>query len=138
MFFTCPHGDVSVDPTESQAYLLHLIDTPGHVDFSYEVSRSLTACQGALLVVDATQGVQAQTVANFYLAFESDLTIIPAQLKSMFDLNPGDALLASAKTGQGLEQVLPAVIDRTLPPPGRSNSPMLILLWTRTMMSTND
>ncbi|XWS32832.1 hypothetical protein CRYUN_Cryun22dG0023900 [Craigia yunnanensis] len=124
--------------------LLNLIDTPGHVDFSYEVSRSLAACQGALLVVDAAQGVQAQTVANFYLAFESNLTIIPiinkidqptadpdrvkAQLKSMFDLEPSDALLTSAKTGQGLEHVLPAVIERIPPPPGSSSSHLRILL----------
>ncbi|XP_009775373.1 translation factor GUF1 homolog, mitochondrial isoform X1 [Nicotiana tabacum] len=125
-------------------FLLNLIDTPGHVDFSYEVSRSLAACQGALLVVDAAQGVQAQTVANFYLAFESNLAIIPvinkidqptadpdrvkAQLKSMFDLDPSDALLTSAKTGQGLEQVLPAVIERIPPPPGKSTSPLRMLL----------
>ncbi|KAI5341019.1 hypothetical protein L3X38_020293 [Prunus dulcis] len=129
---------------EEPSFLLNLIDTPGHVDFSYEVSRSLAACQGALLVVDAAQGVQAQTVANFYLAFESNLTIIPvinkidqptadpdrvkAQLKSMFDLDASDALLTSAKTGQGLEQVLPAVIERIPPPPGKSNSPLRMLL----------
>ncbi|KAF8010021.1 hypothetical protein BT93_J0867 [Corymbia citriodora subsp. variegata] len=129
---------------ETQAFLLNLVDTPGHVDFSYEVSRSLAACQGALLVVDAAQGVQAQTVANFYLAFESGLTIIPvinkidqptadpervkAQLMSMFDLDPSDALLTSAKTGQGLEQVLPAVIRHIAPPPGKSNSPLRMLL----------
>ncbi|KAK6793976.1 hypothetical protein RDI58_007429 [Solanum bulbocastanum] len=125
-------------------FLLNLIDTPGHVDFSYEVSRSLAACQGALLVVDAAQGVQAQTVANFYLAFESNLAIIPvinkidqptadpdrvkAQLKSMFDLNPSDVLLTSAKTGLGLEQVLPAAIERIPPPPGKSTSPLRMLL----------
>uniref|UniRef100_A0A7C8ZGV1 Translation factor GUF1 homolog, mitochondrial n=1 Tax=Opuntia streptacantha TaxID=393608 RepID=A0A7C8ZGV1_OPUST len=125
-------------------FLLNLVDTPGHVDFSYEVSRSLAACQGALLVVDAAQGVQAQTVANFYLAFESNLTIIPvinkidqptadpdrvmAQLKSMFDLDPRDALLTSAKTGQGLEHVLPAVVERIPPPPGKIDSPLRMLL----------
>ncbi|KZV45647.1 hypothetical protein F511_02307 [Dorcoceras hygrometricum] len=125
-------------------FLLNLIDTPGHVDFSYEVSRSLAACQGVLLVVDAAQGVQAQTVANFYLAFEANLTIIPvinkidqptadpdrvkAQLKSMFDLDPNEALLTSAKTGQGLEAVLPAVIKRIPPPPGTSSSPLRMLL----------
>ncbi|KAI7742409.1 hypothetical protein M8C21_022890 [Ambrosia artemisiifolia] len=125
-------------------YLLNLIDTPGHVDFSYEVSRSLAACQGALLVVDAAQGVQAQTVANFYLAFESNLTIIPVinkidqptadpdrvkeQLKSMFDLDPSDVLLTSAKTGQGLEHVLPAVIERIPPPPGKSDSNLRMFL----------
>ncbi|KAJ0535663.1 putative protein-synthesizing GTPase [Helianthus annuus] len=125
-------------------YLLNLIDTPGHVDFSYEVSRSLAACQGALLVVDAAQGVQAQTVANFYLAFESNLTIIPVinkidqptadpdrvkeQLKSMFDLDPSDVLLTSAKTGQGLEHVLPAVIERIPPPPGKRDSNLRMFL----------
>lgn len=125
-------------------FLLNLIDTPGHVDFSYEVSRSLAACQGALLVVDAAQGVQAQTVANFYLAFESNLMIIPvinkidqptadpdrvkAQLKSMFDLDPSDVLLTSAKTGQGLQQVLPSVIERIPHPTGKSNLPLRMLL----------
>ncbi|KAL5975094.1 hypothetical protein ACLOJK_031770 [Asimina triloba] len=129
---------------DTPAFLLNLIDTPGHVDFSYEVSRSLAACQGALLVVDAAQGVQAQTVANFYQAFESNLTIIPVinkidqptadtdrvkgQLKSMFDLNPDDALLTSAKTGQGLEHVLPAVIERIPSPPGKIDSPLRMLL----------
>ncbi|XP_051121035.1 translation factor GUF1 homolog, mitochondrial isoform X1 [Andrographis paniculata] len=125
-------------------FLLNLIDTPGHVDFSYEVSRSLAACQGVLLVVDAAQGVQAQTVANFYLAFEANLAIIPVinkidqptadpdrvkeQLKSIFDLDPNDALLTSAKTGQGLDQVLPAVVERIPPPPGNSSSPLRMLL----------
>ncbi|XP_076931209.1 translation factor GUF1 homolog, mitochondrial-like [Bidens hawaiensis] len=135
-------------------YLLNLIDTPGHVDFSYEVSiscvrliltsRSLAACQGALLVVDAAQGVQAQTVANFYLAFESNLTIIPVinkidqptadpdrvktQLQSMFDLDPSDVLLTSAKTGLGLKHVLPAVIDRIPPPPGKKDSNLRMFL----------
>lgn len=129
---------------DERSYLLNLIDTPGHVDFSYEVSRSLAACQGVLLVVDAAQGVQAQTVANFYLAFESDLTIIPVinkidqasadpervknQLKSLFDLDPSDALLTSAKTGQGLSQVLPAVVERIPPPKGLTGSPMRSLL----------
>ncbi|KAL6551543.1 hypothetical protein OROGR_007697 [Orobanche gracilis] len=125
-------------------FLLNLIDTPGHVDFSYEVSRSLAACQGVLLVVDAAQGVQAQTVANFYLAFEANLTIVPVinkidqptadpdrvkeQLKSIFDIDPNEALLTSAKTGQGLDQVLPAVIERIPPPPGHSTSPLRMLL----------
>lgn len=134
-----------VEDQEASGYLLNLIDTPGHVDFSYEVSRSLSACQGALLVVDAAQGVQAQTVANFYLAFEANLTIVPvinkidqptadpervkAQLKSMFDLNTDDVLLVSAKTGLGLEHVLPAVIERIPPPSGISDSPLRMLLF---------
>lgn len=138
------YGTNISDLQDQSSFLLNLVDTPGHVDFSYEVSRSLAACQGVLLVVDAAQGVQAQTVANFYLAFESNLTIIPvinkidqptadpervkAQLKSMFDLDPGDALLTSAKTGKGLEQVLPAVIERIPPPPGKSTSPLRMLL----------
>lgn len=133
-----------IDIQEPSTFLLNLIDTPGHVDFSYEVSRSLAACQGALLVVDAAQGVQAQTVANFYLAFESNLAIIPvinkidqstadpdrvkAQLKSMFDIDPGDALLTSAKTGQGLQQVLHAVIERIPLPPGKGTLPLRMLL----------
>ncbi|RRT73046.1 hypothetical protein B296_00009388 [Ensete ventricosum] len=141
------HSFGNTDASDLQTtpwFLLNLIDTPGHVDFSYEVSRSLAACQGALLVVDAAQGVQAQTVANFYLAFESNLSIIPvinkidqptadpdrvkAQLKSLFDLDPKDVLLTSAKTGQGLEQVLPAVIERIPPPPGKCDSPLRMLL----------
>lgn len=127
-----------------ERFLLNLIDTPGHVDFSYEVSRSLAACQGVLLLVDAAQGVQAQTVANFYLAFEADLAIIPvinkidqlnadpesvkAQLKSIFDLDPQNVLLTSAKTGQGLEHVLPAVIERIPQPKGVIESPLRMLL----------
>jgi elongation factor 4 len=127
-----------------RSYLMNLIDTPGHVDFSYEVSRSLAACQGVLLVVDAAQGVQAQTVANFYLAFESELTIIPVinkidqasadpervkqQLKSIFDLDPKDALLTSAKTGVGLQHVLPAIIERIPSPKGSMSSPLRGLL----------
>uniref|UniRef100_A0A0E0A4W9 Tr-type G domain-containing protein n=1 Tax=Oryza glumipatula TaxID=40148 RepID=A0A0E0A4W9_9ORYZ len=132
------------DQLDAPSYLLNLIDTPGHVDFSYEVSRSLAACQGALLVVDAAQGVQAQTIANFYLAFESNLSIIPvinkidqptadpdnvkAQLKRLFDIDPSEALLTSAKTGQGLSQVLPAVIERIPSPPGKCDSPVRMLL----------
>ncbi|OIW01826.1 hypothetical protein TanjilG_15690 [Lupinus angustifolius] len=138
------NGDNISDGKESCKFLLNLVDTPGHVDFSYEVSRSLAACQGVLLVVDAAQGVQAQTVANFYLAFESNLTIVPvinkidqptanpdlvkAQLKSMFDLDPSDVLLTSAKTGQGLESIIPAVIERIPPPSGSCNSPLRMLL----------
>lgn len=125
-------------------FLLNLIDTPGHVDFSYEVSRSLAACQGVLLVVDAAQGVQAQTVANFYLAFEANLKVVPVinkidqptadpdrikeQLKTMFDIDPAECLLTSAKTGQGLQQVLPAVIERIPHPPGDCSSPLRMLL----------
>lgn len=145
MFFNCSSNvNTGVVSMPSQNFLLNLIDTPGHVDFNYEVSRSLAACQGVLLVVDAAQGVQAQTVANFYLAFEANLAIIPvinkidqptadpdnvkAQLQSMFDLDPQDALLTSAKTGEGLQKVLPAVIERIPPPKGLVCSPLRMLL----------
>nr|ATG71175.1 small GTP-binding protein [Microbiota decussata] len=145
MFLNCSsNGNTGIVSMPSQNFLLNLIDTPGHVDFNYEVSRSLAACQGVLLVVDAAQGVQAQTVANFYLAFEANLAIIPvinkidqptadpdnvkAQLQSMFDLDPQDALLTSAKTGEGLQQVLPAVIERIPSPKGLVCSPLRMLL----------
>ncbi|KAG2483434.1 hypothetical protein HYH03_017688 [Edaphochlamys debaryana] len=128
-----------------QDYMLNLIDTPGHVDFSYEVSRSLAACQGALLVVDAGQGVQAQTVANFYLAFEQGLDLVPvinkidlpaadppgcaAQMQAAFDLDPAASLYTSAKTGQGMDSVLPAVVERVRPPGGNPNAPARLLLF---------
>ena len=117
---------------DGQAYILNLIDTPGHVDFSYEVSRSLVACEGALLVIDAAQGVQAQTVANAYLALEHDLTLVPiinkidlpnadpgrvkAQLREVIGLDPDTAILASAKEGIGTEAILEAIVTH-LPPP---------------------
>ncbi len=120
-----------------EIYLLNLIDTPGHVDFSYEVSRSLYACQGALLVVDAAQGVQAQTMANFYLAFEQDLSIIPVlnkidmanadidrvsgELKTAFDMLPEDIIPISAKTGLGIDKLFPAIIEQVAPPKGDAN-----------------
>ncbi|CAL1538958.1 unnamed protein product [Lymnaea stagnalis] len=113
---------------KDQEYLLNLIDTPGHVDFHYEVSRSLAACHGVILLVDANQGVQAQTVANFYLAFEAELTIIPVinkidlknaqpdvvadQIHNLFDIDKKDILKISAKQGIGIEEVLAAVIER--------------------------
>ncbi|KAJ1673466.1 Translation factor guf1 mitochondrial, partial [Spiromyces aspiralis] len=115
-------------------YLINLIDTPGHVDFSYEVSRSLSACQGTILLVDAAQGVQAQTAANFYLAFSEGLTIIPVmnkvdlptaepertktQIESAFEIETKDILQAcviSAKSGLNIEQILPRVIERVPP-----------------------
>ncbi len=109
-------------------YLLHLVDTPGHVDFRAEVSRSYASCGGALLLVDASQGVQAQTVANFYLAFSQGLQLLPIinkvdlpsadapraleQIESTFELDPKTAVLVSAKTGLNVEAVLPAVIQQ--------------------------
>jgi translation factor GUF1, mitochondrial len=128
-----------------QIYLLNLIDTPGHVDFSYEVSRSLYACQGAVLLVDAAQGVQAQTMANFFLAFEQNLEIIPAinkidmanadperiagEMLKAFDIHKQDLLHISAKTGLNVEDVLKAVIERVKPPVGDENKPFKALLF---------
>lgn len=126
-------------------YLLNLIDTPGHVDFSYEVSRSLYACQGALLLVDASQGVEAQTMANFYLAFEQDLTILPvinkidmanadpervtAQIEKLFDFKPDEVLLASGKSGIGIHEILRAVVNRIPAPKSNSQGPLKALLF---------
>ncbi|KAJ8028562.1 Translation factor GUF1-like, mitochondrial [Holothuria leucospilota] len=128
-----------------EKYLLNLIDTPGHVDFNYEVSRSLAACQGVLLVVDANQGVQAQTVANFFLAFEADLKIIPVinkidlkianpdnvanQMKSIFDISKEDILFISAKNGTGVDAVLPTVVDKVPCPPSNLHQPLRALLF---------
>ncbi|MFH1254406.1 MAG: translation elongation factor 4 [bacterium] len=130
---------------KGQIYLLNLIDTPGHVDFSYEVSRSLYACQGAVLLVDAVQGVQAQTMANFFLAFEQNLEIIPAinkidmanadpdriagEMLKAFDIHKQDLLHISAKTGLNVEQVLQAVIERVKPPVGDESKPFKALLF---------
>ncbi|KAL5011724.1 hypothetical protein ScPMuIL_010275 [Solemya velum] len=128
-----------------EVYLLNLVDTPGHVDFNYEVSRSLSACQGVILLVDANQGVQAQTVANFYLAFESNLTILPVmnkidlkvakpdvvlkQLKNIFDIKPEDVLKVSAKNGTGVEELLRAVVEKIPPPPADLAKPFRGLMF---------
>jgi len=130
---------------DGNAYLLNLIDTPGHVDFSYEVSRSLAACQGALLLVDAVQGVQAQTMANFYLAFEQDLAILPVinkvdlptaepervmkEMSSLFDFAEDECTLISAKTGFGMQELLPSIIEHMPPPSGNSEAPLRLLLF---------
>ncbi|KAL7135745.1 hypothetical protein ABFS83_11G118700 [Erythranthe nasuta] len=134
-----------INKQDSSLFLLNLIDTPGHVDFSYEVSRSLAACEGVLLVIDAAQGIQAQTVANYYLASECNLAIIPVinkidlptadpdlvkeQLQDTFDIDPSEALLTSAKTGEGLEKVLEAIVERVPPPRGRVDAPLRMLLF---------
>jgi len=126
-------------------YQLNLIDTPGHVDFSYEVSRSLAACEGALLVVDATQGVEAQTLANVYLAVEQDLTIIPVlnkidlpssdververEVTEVVGIDASESLHVSAKTGVGVREVLEAIIERIPPPEPEPNAPLRALIF---------
>ncbi len=128
-----------------QQYQLNLIDTPGHVDFSYEVSRSLAACEGALLIVDATQGIQAQTLANVYLAMERDLTVIPiinkidievaepervaGEVCATFGFKRDEIIMASAKDGIGVERILEAVVERMPPPSGSSTGPLRALIF---------
>jgi GTP-binding protein LepA len=130
---------------EYKSYLLHLIDTPGHVDFSYEVSRALAACEGAILLVDATQGIEAQTVANFWKAVEQDLVIIPVinkidlpaaepervkkQIEEILGLDGDDVILASAKEGIGIEEILNAIIERIPPPKGDPRAPLKALIF---------
>ncbi|GAW09636.1 gtp-binding protein [Lentinula edodes] len=134
-----------VHSSNGKSHLLNLIDTPGHVDFAWEVSRSLAACQGALLLVDASQGVQAQSISVFHIAKERGLTIIPvlnkidlpaaqperiaAQMQSTFGINPADILSISAKTGKGVESVLQAVIDRIPAPQSDKNAPAKAFLF---------
>src|SRR5256714_13436551 len=130
---------------DGETYPLHLIDTPGHVDFSYEVSRSLAACEGALLVVDAAQGVEAQTVANTYLAIESGLELPPvinkvdlpgaepdrvaAEIADLLGGDPGEVHRISAKTGEGVVDVLEAIVERIPPPAGQPSAPPRALIF---------
>lgn len=132
-------------PLRSVTYDLNLIDTPGHVDFSYEVSRSLQACEGAVLVVDASQGIQAQTLANVYLAMEQDLTIIPVlnkvdlpaadvprvskQVINLLGCDESDIIHISAKTGQNVDQVLAAIVERIPAPIGQPDDPTRALIF---------
>lgn len=132
------------DPRGTE-YQLNLIDTPGHIDFNYEVSRSLAACEGALLVIDSSQGVEAQTVANTYLAMENDLVLIPvmnkidlpqtelekslAQMEHILGMNREETLLVSAKTGSGVDQILPTIISRIPPPQGDPQKPLRALVF---------
>ena len=121
---------------DGKVYNLNLIDTPGHVDFSYEVSRSLSACEGALLVVDASQGVEAQTVANCYTAIELGVEVLPVlnkmdlpqadpeaarqEVEDVIGIDASEAVLASAKTGMGIDEILESIVARVPPPKGRS------------------
>ena len=130
---------------KGEKYILNLIDTPGHVDFSYEVSRSIAACEGALLVVDATQGVQAQTISNLYLAIDNDLEIIPVinkidmpsampdevedEIVDLIGCDPEDIIRASGKTGEGVEDILNAVVERIPYPTGDAQAPLQALIF---------
>jgi len=130
---------------EGEEYILNLIDTPGHVDFSYEVSRSIAACEGALLIVDAAQSIQAQTISNLYLALENDLEIIPVLNKvdlpsanpeevtddivNLLGCDPSEVIPASAKTGLGIENILKAIIDRVPAPKGSPDEPLQALVF---------
>src|SRR5687767_1198457 len=131
--------------TDGQKYTLNLIDTPGHVDFSYEVSRALAACEGALLLVDAAQGIQAQTISNLYLAIDNDLEIIPVinkidmdgamidevkdQIIELIGCKPGDILLASGRTGTGVDAILKAIVDKIPSPKGNPTAPLQALIF---------
>jgi len=139
------HAIQMVYTHEGQEYVLNLIDTPGHVDFSYEVSRSIAACEGALLVVDAAQSIQAQTISNLYLALENDLEIIPVLNKidlpsanpeevtddivDLIGCKPEEIIPASAKDGIGIEEILEAIITRIPPPSGDENAPLRALVF---------
>src|SRR5438067_12324855 len=130
---------------DGQTYTLNLIDTPGHVDFSYEVSRSLAACDGAILVVDATQGVEAQTLANSYLAMANNLDVLSVinkvdlpsaepervreQIENVIGLDAHDAVLASAKSGIGVEEILEKIVTKIPPPKGDAGGPLRALLF---------
>ena len=130
---------------DGKKYVLNLIDTPGHVDFSYEVSRSIAACEGCLLIVDSTQGVQAQTISNLYMAIEHDLEIIPVlnkcdmpnsmpeevsdEIIELLGCKEEDIIHASGKTGQGIEEILRAVVERIPAPKGDPNAPLQALIF---------
>src|SRR5690625_881977 len=128
-----------------EEYVFHLIDTPGHVDFTYEVSRSLAACEGAILVVDAAQGIEAQTLANVYLALDNNLEIIPVinkidlpnadtdrvtqELVDIIGIDPDDVILASAKENIGIDEILERIVDRIPAPAGKEDEPLKALIF---------
>ena len=130
---------------KGKPYILNLIDTPGHVDFSYEVSRSIAACEGALLIVDATQGIQAQTISNLYQAIDQDLEIIPVlnkmdmdsampedvkdQIEDLIGCDRDEIIEASGKTGMGVENILEAIINRVPAPKGDPEAPLQALIF---------
>ena len=128
-----------------EKFILNLIDTPGHVDFSYEVSRAIAACEGALLVVDAAQSIQAQTISNLYLAVDNDLEIIPVvnkidlpsanpevvvdEIVTLIGCKPEEVILASAKTGEGIKDIIRGIIDRVPSPEGNPDMPLQALIF---------
>jgi len=137
---------------DGEKFVLNLIDTPGHVDFSYEVSRAIAACEGALLVVDAAQSIQAQTISNLYLAVDNDLEIIPVvnkidlpsanpevvvdEIVSLIGCKADEVILASAKTGEGIEGILRGIVDRVPAPNGDPNSPLQALIFDSFLIPT--
>ena len=130
---------------DGNEYIFHLIDTPGHVDFTYEVSRSLAACEGAILVVDAAQGIEAQTLANVYLAVDNELEIIPVinkidlpaadpervreEIENVIGIDASEAVLASAKAGIGIEDILEQIVQKIPAPPDDSDKPLKALIF---------
>lgn len=137
--------ELSYTAKDGETYIFHLIDTPGHVDFTYEVSRSLAACEGAILVVDAAQGIEAQTLANVYLALDNDLEIMPvinkidlpaaepervrSEIEDVIGLDASDAVLASAKSGIGIEDILEQVVSKIPAPTGDVDAPLKALIF---------